>query len=270
MTAQQPADDAALNDVFAFDRDRKPSAEGKNTRPEAAPPAPVENAITQAVEAVNEQRMVPLAELTNERKKLKGERDEARRLAAEAQGRAHALEEFYARQREPADAQRQNVKVPDPTLEPEQYAAFVAAASQSAIANERLHASEDRARDKYGDELVNEAFQAADKAGLVARRHFQQSNPRHPWGALVEWFQQQKVVSEIGLDPKAYEEKLRAKFLEELKAQGQTLDQSPAAAKEPQRFPGTIADKTASGPQGSHLTDEAAMAGVFSSNRKRK
>jgi hypothetical protein len=275
MTTDKSADDAVLDDVFSSERDRG----GKSAPPEAASterPAepqgqqPQEPAPTQEPQAQDPEtgRMVPLAELLAERKKGKEKVSEAERRAIEAEARARVFEQQLQAPRQQPQPQRQQVRIPDPVAEPEEYARFVHQSTQHAVFEERLHASEERARDKHGDDLVNEAFQAANAAGLIGPQSpfFQY---RHPWGEMVEWHKKQKVLAEVGTDPQAFRQKVeqeaRAKVLAELKA-----GNGPTAQGQPQRFPGTLAEATASGKQGAHLTDEAAMGSVFSTNRDRR
>jgi hypothetical protein len=213
--------------------------------------------------------MVPLTELTNERKKLKGERDEERRLRMEAEARAKVYQEqFEAARRQPppqAPQPRQPIRIPDPVTDPEQYARFVHQTAEERIEAARLDASEDRAREKYGDEIVNQALNAAQQAGLVG--HPQLLQQRHPWGAMVEWFKQQKALQTIGSDPEAYANKIReeerAKVLAELKA-----GNGPTAGV-PQQFPGTLASATQQGATGQITKNlEAATSDVFAPDRK--
>ncbi|CAN1724433.1 Scaffolding protein [Hyphomicrobium sp. 1Nfss2.1] len=276
MTTDQSASlDAALTDVFSPGRDRGGNSAPPETQPPAEPaaPPPAAEATPPPVspEAVdpNTGRMVPLAELTNERKKLKGERDEERRLRMEAEARAKVYQEQIdaARRQPPPQApQRQPVHIPDPVTDPEAYARFVHQTAQQQVFDERLNASEDRARDKYGDDTVNEAFQAAQAAGLVGPQSplLQQ---RHPWGAMVEWFKQQKALQTIGSDPDAYANRIReeerAKVLAELKA-----GNGPTAGA-PQQFPGTLASATQQGATGQITKNlEAATSDVFAPDRK--
>lgn len=277
MTTDQSASlDAAIDDVFSPGRDRG----GKSAPPETAPPAapaasppaadtpPPAQVPPEAVDP-NTGRMVPLAELTNERKKLKGERDEERRLRMEAEARAKVYQEQIEAARRPppqAPQPRQPVRIPDPVTDPEQYARFVHQTAQQQVFDAQLNASEDRARDKYGDDTVNEAFQAAQAAGLVGSQSplLQQ---RHPWGAMVEWHKQQKALQTIGSDPEAYtkriEEEVRAKVLAELKA-----GTAPTAGV-PQQFPGTLASATQQGATVQITKNlEAATSDVFAPDRK--
>lgn len=273
MTTDQSADDTVLDDVFATERDRG----GKSAPPEAeaqpvAPPASAEPPQEQAQDPETG-RMVPLSELTGERKKLKGKLEEESRARIAAETEARLLREQLQRasQLQPQHApQRQQVQIPDPITDPENYARFVHQSTEARLFEQTLNFSERMARREHGKQLVDEALAAAQAAGLVANGHFLQSAPDDPWGAMVEWHKQQKVLAEVGADPSAYrkkiEDEVRAKVLEELKA-----GNGPGnAGAQPQRFPGTLAEATAAGKQGAHLTDEAVMGAVFSSDRDRR
>lgn len=81
--------------------------------------------------------------------------------------------------------------------------------------------SEAKARAKYGDDTISQAFEAAQAAGMVDRFKGQQD----PWGALGEWHkgvqEQEKaktLLSEIGGDLEAYKAKIKAELLAEMNA----------------------------------------------------
>lgn len=272
MTTGKSADDAVLDDVFSSDRDRGANAETPPTAEPAAPPVPREQPQTEvqtdledAIKAVDQSRMVPLAELIAERKKFRGQHSELERRAIEAEARAKAYEQFAPRQQQPPPRQ---VQAPDPFTDPEGYAHHVAYVAEQRLETERLHNSEERARDKFGDAEVTEAFEAAKQAGLIQRRYFIEQNPRHPWGELMKWHKQQKVLATVGDDPDAYEKKVEERVRQRLAEEAAKGTGQAAAA--PTRFPGTLADNTAATKQGAHLTSEAAMKSVFSSDRDRR
>jgi hypothetical protein len=264
MQTEKSADDAVMDEMFSTTRDRGPAKE-------PAPAAPEQQVdLEEAIAAVDQQRMVPLSELTSERKKLKAKLEEESRQRIEWETRAKLYQEQAERAGQPQRPQPQRqVPIPDVFNDPEGYARYVEAQAAHRLETERLHNSEERARDKFGDAVVEEALDAARKAGLIERGHFLQANPRHPWGELVAWHKQQKVLATVGDDPDAYrkkvEDEIRAKLASEGSAGGTTAPGAP-----PQRFPGTLADNTAAGPQGAHLTEGAAMGSLFDTNRKRK
>jgi hypothetical protein len=162
-------------------------------------------------------------------------------------------------------AAAQNPPAPPPDLfeDPNGWQQTIQTQFQQQLANERANMSEMLARNKYGDEIVDKAVQAATSRGLGP----QFMTARDPYGALLDWHKRATVVQEIGPDPDAYRarvrEEERLKVLEELKA--------PATAKPQQRFPGSLVDATASGPQGAlPVSDHAIAASLFSTERKRR
>ncbi len=91
------------------------------------------------------------------------------------------------------------------------------------------------ASDKFGEDAVN--------AALTEMTTRVQSNPQgmrfdyqrimsspHPYGELVKWHKAQSALSEIGDDPKAFREKVRAEILAEMNG-GQPQPQPQASQK---------------------------------------
>jgi hypothetical protein len=84
----------------------------------------------------------------------------------------------------------------------------------------REQVSQMMAIEKHGSEKVEAAYQALANA-IGSDPQVQDAYRRimaapHPYGELVAWHEQQQVLSEIGSDPKAYRERLRAELLAEL------------------------------------------------------
>ncbi len=122
--------------------------------------------------------------------------------------------------------------------------------------------SEASARRQYGDEKVNAALNAAKQAGIAAQFQY----AADPFGELVDWHRKVTTLQTIGPDPDAWRkserEKLKAEILEEMKAQGSQFV-APGQQQQKPRFPGTLADGTATGAQGAHLNPENVMDDVF-------
>lgn len=296
-TDKSASEDAVLDNVFASDRDRGGKSvplaaeapvetKGDTAPPSETPGTAASQEAAQQAEEVDEAQLhpVPRGILKKERERFRAKLDEEARARVAAETRAKLYEEQIARheaeKRQPqpqrAAPQQQQVRIPDPVLEPERYAQYFQYQLSAYAQNEATNRSEDRARDKFGDTVVEEAFAFLQKSGLDGS-HFIRTNPRDPWGEMVKWYRKEKTVARIGDDPDAYEkqieERVRQKVLDELKAGKIT----PAAAQGAQpaggtvtRFPGTLADATATGQQGAHLTDEAVMGAVFNTNRRRK
>jgi hypothetical protein len=298
MTTEKSADDAVLDDVFSTGRDR-----GGDTAPPATPEAKAapevvaepqgKDPATEATEQAAEQpsdaepkgyrdpstgRFVPLKELTTEREKRQAAekaREEEARLRKETEERYAQMERrFQDIERRTQAAQNPPPPPPDPFVDPAGALAHERAGFQQALLNQRLNFSEMFARNKFGDQAVDTALQAAQAAGVISEQWVTRS--RDFYGDLLQWHKRQQVLARVGEDPEAYEksieERVRAKVLEELKTGNRAVmpGQTPAPAA-PQQFPGSLADATASGPSGAQpQNDEAMIGSVFATGRKRK
>jgi len=292
MTTEQSADDTLLNDVFSSGRDRgadsaapvETPTEPKDPAAEAEPPkaaepdAKVEGqddpSKPQGYRDPSTGRFVPLKELTTEREKRQAAekaREEEARLRKEAEDNAKRYDQRIADlERRLQAPQQPQQPPPDPNLDPAGALAYDRQQFAQAMLNQRLNFSEMMARNKHGDQAVDAAFQAAQQAGVLA--NFVQA--RDCYGEILRWHKHQQVLQRVGEDPDAYEksleEKIRAKVLEELKTGNRAVMPGTTPAPAAQQFPGSLADATASGPNGAQLTDEAVMGAVFGSGRKRR
>ena len=105
----------------------------------------------------------------------------------------------------------------DPVADPERFSAMMQSQIAAVASNTRAEMSERFARDKYGDDAVEEAFSAAQTAGVVDQFRGQ----KDPWNELVKWHKSAKVAQEIGNDPDAYKARLKAEIMQELQSAGQ-------------------------------------------------
>ena len=282
MTTDQSADAELFKDAFSSSRDRgadsaAPKLEAEAPAPE--PEQPEKEAPAEELEPKAEDkpkgfrdpqsgRFVPLTELQSEREKrqeAQKARDDEVRLRTQAEENARRYQAQLAdMERRIQAAQNPPQPPPDAFTDPEGWQQHIQAQFQQQILNERANTSEMLARNKFGDETVEKALQAAVSQGLGPR--FMQM--RDPYGSLIDWHKRATVIQKIGPDPEAYErqveERIRAQVLAELKA--------PAGSKPQQRFPTSLADATAaSGPQGAHpVSDEAMANAIFASDRKRR
>lgn len=117
----------------------------------------------------------------------------------------------------------------DPITNPEQAWNAVGqriAATQQQINDMAIHSrantSEMLARSKYGDATVETAREAAVRAGLG--NHF--LTQPNPYEAVLEWHRGQQAAKEVGTDPAAYREKVKAEILAELRAAASKPGQS--------------------------------------------
>lgn len=218
-------------------------------------------------------RFVPVTELVAERKKLKGEREQEAKLRAEAEANAKAWkEQVEALQRQvqqpqqrqqPQEPQEQQ-PIPDPVMDPEGYIRYQQHVMDARLLDMQVNMSERMARMQNGDAKVDAALQAAHQSGIASRF----VNAPDPFGALLQWHRRSMMTSEIGDDLEAFKKRVAdeavQKALAGLKATGQPTGQ----AQTPQRFPGTLADATPTGDQGSVITPETAVNDVFAKARR--
>lgn len=106
--------------------------------------------------------------------------------------------------------------------------------------------SEAKMRMQHGDDAVNAALAAAQNANVVD----QFRGKRDAWGELMQWHQREQVVAEVGNDPAAYREKIRAEIRKELEAE-QVAKQAKAAQPAPSMAGMTSATETSAQQPGS-------------------
>lgn len=289
MTADKlPDDDGVLNDVFSSGRDRgadpaasvEPMPEIKTEPPAQAEPEPPkvegDDSKPKGYRDPDTGRFVPLGELTSEREKrqeAQKSRDEEARLRVDAESRAEKYQQMIQdMQRRAEAAQNPPPPPPDPFVDPEGALTHVQQTFQMQLRSQAMNFSEDRARDKFGDAVVDAAREAAIKAGVV--QHFANTQrPERAYQDLVGWHKKYQAMQEVGDDPAAYRSKLEAEIRQKVLTELQT-GQATAPGAPPQaqpRFPTSLIDATATGPQGAQpVSSGAVMDGIFDSSRKRK
>lgn len=140
--------------------------------PEAVEPAPVVPPVAEP--AKPEPGFVPLAAVLDER-------DRRKQLEAELARR---------------DAER---APPEPldVYDPEQMAAF----QQQQVINTKLDISEDMTRDKFGDELVDQARDwALQRFSANPAYQAEVLRQRNPWKYVVEQYQRDQIASQVSMD----------------------------------------------------------------------
>lgn len=279
IDGDSPADDGqVMDDVFDSGRDRGGDvvpSEGSSPprdehgrfapRQEAAPePAPVEGQPDPEIEPdeVPEQgESIPRSAFIAERKKLQARIEQIERTAQE---RELQYQQQLRQLQQPQQWPQQQPEPLDIFEDPEGFFQQKLTPIQQEVLNTKLDMSEDRARERYGDDLVNEAFAAVQRAGIA--QQFVQS--RHAYGDIVKWYQREKTLAEVGTNPDEYRKKLseeiRAEVLKELKAGG-------APGQQPPRFPTSLADQTNAGRgTGAVVTPDAIMSDIFNPDRNRR
>jgi DNA repair exonuclease SbcCD ATPase subunit len=230
--------------------------EAPQTTPEAqSEPAP-QTLAADAVDAQDRpdgnQGTVPTAALHAERQKVKRYTEEVadmRRQMADMQTQFQSqLAQLVqaTQQRQPPQPQ------PDPPdwyADPQAAIAHNLAPIQQETAAMREQFSRMMAADKFGEETVNtaqtELEQFARSNPQAARFDYQRimASP-HPYAALVEWHRQRATLSEVGPDPKAYRERVRAEILAEM----QGARPAPAPNLNPAATPSNFATSRSAAP----------------------
>lgn len=278
MTTDVSADAELLKEVFSSSRDRGADFAAPKSEPvevEAAAPEPETAPEPEAEQQAEDKpkgyrdpasgRFVPLIELQSEREKrqeAQKAREEEARLRTEAEENARRYQaQLQEMERRIAAAQNPPPPPPDLFEDPNAWQQNIRSEMEQRMINERANMSELLARNKYGDEIVDKALQAATSQGIAP----QFLRARDPYGALLDWHKRASFVQEIGPDPEAYKNKLREQIRNEV------LQEIKAAPAKQQQFPTSLVDATASGPQGAQPVSESAMAArLFSTERKRR
>ena len=216
-----------------------PDVEAQDHRGDQTPPADRQQ---QAEEAP---RMVPLPELIETRKRAQ----EAERAAQDLQQRYQQLERMVQglyQQQAPQEQQQPQQPVIDPFEDPQAYARSIEERVmhqvQHAFLSQQLDASERRAFESYGQEQVDEAFEAARQVG-IAQVFINQPDP---YGELVKWHRSQQLLREVGDDPEAYKKQLMDQIRQELLAETQQGNK-PAPSNLPPSL--STATKASTSPQ---------------------
>jgi hypothetical protein len=194
----------------------EPMEETGEKDPAAAPPAEADP----SKEEPKESRTVPVKALEDERRK----RQDIERQFAD-------LQRVLTAQQKTPKGPEQPQQAPDWFTDPEGAARHLQSQFEQQRLWDRGVMSETLAKEKYGNEIVDEAVQAALAAGIA--RHFYVGSS-HPYADVVAWYKKQKVLSEIGDDPDAYRQKLREEVLAEL---GQQVPSQPQVSAQKSKAP---------------------------------
>lgn len=174
----------------------------------ATPEAPAASTVP---EPAPEQPMVPLAALHETRDKVRD------------------LEAQLAALKPKAQPQPQVPQAPPDVFEdPDGFSQW----QQQQIANVRLNISEEMARDKFGDELVDAARDWAT-AQFQANPAFAQEvlSQRHPYAYAVKVYQKQQSLSQLGDDPTEIQAFLAWKQAQSAQPAAQAAQPQPAPPK---------------------------------------
>lgn len=194
----------------------KPQAEAQPAP--TTTPEPVSQPVAeQQPEAKPEPQHAPISALLDERDKRK---------AAEAE-----LQRYRAQ-----EAQQQAPQAPDMFEDPEGYRAHQEQIVTAQALSTKLDISEELARDKFGDELVDQARDWALQK-FTARPGFQQEvfGQRNPYRYVVEQFQRDQMASQVSPDDFAQFQAWKAAQTELQASQPQPAAPTPSPRAVPPR-----------------------------------
>lgn len=208
--------------------------------PEAAPaepvPEPANPFATPVVEAKPEPGFVPITSMLDEREKRQ-------KLEAE-------LAQIRASQQ-----QQQPQPIPDRWEDPDGHDAYQQALAERAITNVKLDLSEEVAREKFGDELVDKAREwALQKARTHPSFGQELLQQRNPYRYAVEQYNREQIASQVSPDD-------FAQFQAWKQAQAQLQAPAPAAEPAPPDTPRTLPPRSlASAPSAGGVLSEVEQS----------
>jgi hypothetical protein len=134
------------------------------------------------------------------------------------------MERSFTQQREPQ-------KAPDVFEDPAGYQRHMESNFTRSMMQQKLETSRFLAEREFGADVVQEAFEYFNEHPEQSQALLKSPSPFHE---AVSIYQQQKVAREVGNDPKAYREKLRAEILAELEAEktAKQIKSAPSMANE--------------------------------------
>ena len=194
----------------------KPAPESKPPEDDGEPPQPLDG-----------EPVIPRRAYEDERRKRQDWKERAARL----EGELTAIRRQQEEARQPPPEQMPPLQPIDPAQDPVGFTARL----QQVLLNERLNNSEERIREKIGDdklnEYVNEFKQLAQRDQTLFGKLYSQTNP-YAW--MTREVDRLRHLREVGDDPSAYrariEAEARAKWEAEAKA---APPPSPAVGMQP-------------------------------------
>ncbi|HXI76817.1 MAG TPA: hypothetical protein VNH21_06755 [Steroidobacteraceae bacterium] len=226
-------------------RQEAPEPKAEATRPpelKAAEKPPEDDA--EPPQALDGEPVIPRRAYEDERRKRQDWKEKAARLEGELA--AYKAQQEQARQPQPE--QMPPLAPIDPAQDPVGFTARL----QQVLLNERLNNSEERLREKIGDEklneYVNEFKQLAQRDQTLFGKLYSQTNP-YAW--MTREVDRLRHLREVGDDPSAYrariEAEARAKWEAEAAAKPPPPPVSPAAGMQPSLATArSVAGRTAS------------------------
>lgn len=184
--------------------------------------ASTEGAEIETHEGEGGQKMVPHEALHAEKQKVKRYTEQVASFEKTLADREAAWERRFEQLIGAVKPQQavEPQKVPDFWEDPNAAISSALTPVQQQMQKNREEFSRVIAEEKHGAETVSAAFQALRaelQSNPAAQAQYQAiMQSAHPYGALVDWHKKRAAAAEIGDDPAAYREKLKAEILAEM------------------------------------------------------
>jgi hypothetical protein len=208
----------------------KAAPESKPTEDDAEPPQPLDG-----------EPVIPRRAYEDERRKRQDWKERAARL----EGELTAIRRQQEEARQPPPEQMPPLQPIDPAQDPVGFTARL----QQVLLNERLNNSEERIREKIGDDKLNEYVaefkQLAQRDQTLFGKLYSQTNP---YGWMVREVDRLRHLREVGDDPSAYRAKIEAEARARWEAEAKAVPPpSPAVGMQPSLATArSVAGRTAS------------------------
>lgn len=159
---------------------------------------------------------------------------QAKAFYAKAQDEKRKRQELERKLQELQSKPVEQQPPPDVLENPQGYAQHLQQQVQLNLLNERLNLSEGFAKEKYGDESVEEAKELFRKAaeadpGLIHKLY----SEVNPYGWVMKWSKSHKLMSEMGDDPAAYLERQKAEIRAQVEAEYAQRGRQPPSVPPP-------------------------------------
>lgn len=249
---EMDADDVVVIEAEPEDGFEKPVEAPKKEQPSQADAQPAQSDDDEGLSGLPP---AAIAAIKDERKKRQNATGEVQSLRDKLNQLKGRLEAQPAPQNAPQ--RMQQPQIPNPATDPAGYHNYIASQQAAMVENTQLNMSETMVRQSLGDEAVNEAFSALQQHPQKDMLLSQFKQTAHPWGQMMTWYKQQKLVSEIGDDPEAYKQKLKEELLAEMQQpQGQG---APSAPQNAPNLPPRVANTPSamSGGSAQHTMEDA-------------
>ncbi|MCA0846113.1 hypothetical protein [Salipiger thiooxidans] len=186
---------------------------------------PVQEEQAEEVEAVgDEEQPQPEEAKAEEPDPALSETEGLKAALREERRKRQEMERAFTNREEPQ-------KAPDVFEDPAGYQRHMESNFTRSMMQQKLETSRFLAEREFGANVVQEAFEYFNEHPEQSQALLKSPSPFHE---AVSIYQQQKVAREVGNDPKAYKEKLRAEILAELEAEktAKQIKSAPSMANE--------------------------------------